>query len=431
MRVKRAGWIQRWARRAAAAAGWGALAFAAVWAAQSAHAAEPPGLQLAEDELEPAYAPVVRAHLDAAAESSSFVGLAVVIVDKGRISLLKTYGETQSRGGEAVGPETVFRLASVSKGFATTLVAQLAAEGRLDWSDRVVDHAPHFSLETASATRKVTLAHLASHQLGLPGHAYDHDLEAGQSMMRLLERTGEVDLICQPGTCHSYQNITFSLLGDVVEQATGKPLNDAARAQLFEPLGMSTASVGLAPLLNAESWARPHRLRGKRGARYWQTFTPDEAYYRVAAAGGFNASIYDLAQWLRANLGHAPDALGADELSELHEARVRTPNERAKWRWMRSRLRDADYALGWRVYDYAGEQLVFHRGGVDGYRAFAAMLPGHDFGVAAVWNSSTSRGWRILPAVLDAYLGLDQRDWLNVGQQVAAGGDPAARRGSP
>ena len=366
------------------------------------------------------YLAAVRAQLDVAAADDDFVGLAVAIIDKGELALLKTYGETEVNGGDKVGPDTVFRLASVSKGFATTLVGQLHAEGQIDWNDRVTEHAPSFRLRSSASTRRVRVADIASHQTGLPSYAYDKDLEAGVSMSHLLAKTGRTAPVCPPRDCYRYQNITFSLLGDVVEKADGGELGDIADERLFEPLGMETASVGLAELLNSPSWAKPHRRRGKRGAYYWQTMTPNEAYYRVPAAGGFNASIWDMAQWVRAQLGHEPGVIAPEVLERIHTPVVSTPSERNKARYLRSRVRQAEYALGWRVYDYLGEELVYHAGGVAGYRAFVALLPEHDFGVVAMWNSANSKGWRIMPTVVDAYLGVEPRDWLDVGDQIMA-----------
>ena len=63
------------------------------------------------------------------AEQRSMVGMAVGIVENGRITFLKGYGETEAGSGQPVTPDTVFRWASVSKGVAATMVAKLAEQG--------------------------------------------------------------------------------------------------------------------------------------------------------------------------------------------------------------------------------------------------------------------------------------------------------------
>jgi beta-lactamase class C len=71
------------------------------------------------------------------------------------------------------------------------------------------------------------------------------------------------------------------------------------------------------------------------------------------------------------------------------------------------------YALGWRVYDYAGNRLVFHGGAVQGYRGVVAMLPDRDFGIALMWNSESSLPTGLLPTMLDR-LGLPAQRWLDI-----------------
>ncbi len=406
-------------RRLLTTAGWTALLLAAVVAGRAAaHAQEPPANYI--DKFEQ--------RLSAAADSGDFVGLAVAVVDGGEIALLKTYGETVSGGDESVSAATVFRLASVSKGFSATLVGQLAEEGRLSWGDPITDYQPKFKLKSTTATQAVTLENIASHRVGLPRNAYDGYLESGESVERILERTASVDLVCKPGDCYNYQNISYSLLADAVEKVEGRAFGDSMKQRIFTPLGMDTASVGLDELTSSPSWARPHSRR--RSSSPWRSFAPNENYYKVAAAGGLNASILDMVQWTRAQLGYAPDVVDQELRDTVQSARVDTPYEYRKLRWMRGRLKDTDYALGWRVYDYSGERLVTHAGGVAGYRAVVALLPERDLGFAVLWNSTSGRGWRIMPELLDAYLGLDSDDWLGVDEILAAAAGETVQ-GSP
>ena len=369
------------------------------------------------------------AQIDAVMLTGEFVGLAVAVVDHGRITFMKTYGETSAGGGEMVTPDTAFRYASVSKGFSTALVGQLVEEGRLSWSDPVTEYEPTFRLKTTRATNALTIEDLASHRVGLPSHAYDNLIEAGRSFEVAVENLRDVDLICQPGDCYQYQNVAFSLLGTAVESVEGEPFDQAMQERIFARLGMDTASVGREGLMTSDSWARGHARR--RVGRPWYAFDPNENYYRVAPAGGVNGSIEDLALWARAQMGYNPDVIDDALRIDLHSERVRTPQERAKMRWMRTRLRDADYALGWRIYDYAGERMVMHSGGVSGYRALVAMMPEHDVAVVALWNASNSLGWRILPTYFDAYLGLGSDDWLGVHDLMAEIQASAELSGSP
>lgn len=396
---------------------WGGVLFAAVYASRAS--ADEAGLQRFGTQLE------------FAMRTGEFVGLSVAVIEDGEVTFLQAYGETEIGSGDQVTTDTVFRFASVSKGFSAALVGQLAEEGRLSWSDPVTRYDPDFRLKTRSATNAVTLENIASHRVGLPAHAYDNLLERGYHFDNLVGRLARTDLVCAPGDCYQYQNVAYSLLAPAVEAADGRSFDEAMRERIFEPLGMETASVGLEALESSQSWAHGHRRR--RVTSPWYAFEPNENYYRVAPAGGLNGSIEDLALWARAQMGYNDDVLDSEVRNEIQSERVDTPQENRKMRWMRSRLRDADYALGWRVYDYAGERMVMHAGGVAGYRALVAFLPEREVGLVALWNASNSRGWRILPTFFDAYLDLEATDWLGVEEMIAAyeAGADATANGSP
>ena len=85
-------------------------------------------------------------------------------------------------------------------------------------------------------------------------------------------------------------------------------------------------------------------------------------------------------------------------LATLHAPLISTPGERRAG-WRRERISEADYAIGWRVFDYAGHRVVFHAGAVQGYRGLMALVPGQDLGVAMVWNSDSSLPSGLLPTI--------------------------------
>jgi len=337
-------------------------------------------------------------------------GLAMAIVQNGRVLSARGYGITDTRAAEPVDAHTVFRLASLSKGFAGTMTGMLVNEGALRWDSKLTDFLPGFRLLDPYAAQRVTIADVLSHRIGLTHNTYDRDLEANADYPNLVQRLAYAPLTCPPGSCYSYQNIAFSLIGDVVFAATGSFYGQAVDRRLFKPLGMNDASVGLDGILASPRWARPH-VRAGGG---WTSLTPKPTYYRVAPAAGVNASAADMAQWLIAQTGHRPDVLPAPLLATLHSPLVPTPGETRASKWRRERVFSAGYGLGWRVYDYAGRRLVFHGGAVQGYRGVIALLPERDLGIALLWNSDSSLPSGLLPTVLDSAIGLPKQRWLDV-----------------
>ena len=245
--------------------------------------------------------------------------------------------------------------------------------------------------------------------MGLGHNAFDRDLEGNAEYASLVRKMAYTPMQCAPGECYAYQNIAYSLIGDVVRGASGEPFEQWVAQRVFTPLGMRDASYGLDGIQASPRWAKPH----VRVARGWSSVTPKPSYYRVAPAAGVNASITDMAQWLVAQTGHRPDVLPATLLATLHAPLIDTPAETRGSKWRSARLDAAGYGLGWRIFDYAGHRVVFHGGAVQGYRGAIAMLPDRDLGVVILWNANSGAPSGLLPTVLDRALGLPPQQWLD------------------
>lgn len=346
------------------------------------------------------------ARLQRLAAEPNMVGLAVGIVENGRITFLAGYGETIAGSGDKVTPETVFRWASVSKGVASTMVGKLAERGQVRLDAPVVNYAPDLKLP-GGAEYRATVSDLLSHRLGLYRNALDNKLEEGQQPAMLRRELASLNAICQPGTCWSYQNIAYDASSDIVARATNMPFSDAVRQQLFDPIGMTSASMSREGLVGARSWARPHNA----GRRPLEVLEP---YYRVPAAGGVNSNIKDMALWMIAQTGGMPGVLSPRLLQTIHQPLVKTPGERGRLRKFLERVGDAHYGLGWRSYDYAGHAIIGHRGGVSGYRSLILFDPQLKSGVVALWNSNTSQPGGLEFEVMDMLYRLPFRDWMEL-----------------
>lgn len=337
-------------------------------------------------------------------------GLAWVMVSNGRVVDAKGYGFTDVNTRAAVSAETVFRIASLSKAFASALSSLLVDQGVIDWDDRVQDMVPAFLLKDHDGAGRLRIDELLSHRVGLPYNTFDRQLESEEPYPMLVEKLGAISPLCSVGDCYAYQNVAFSLIGDVVFAATGDFYSHQVEKRLFHPLGMATATYGREALLGSTSYALPHV--GSLGSL--RSVIPKETYYHVPPAAGVNASVNDLGQWLLAQLGHHPEVLSPELIALMHAPQVATPNELASSPWRRGRLRTAAYALGWRVFDYSGHDMVFHAGAVQGYRAVLGMLPNEDFGIAIVWNGEAAVPSGLFPTMMDQRLGLPAHDWLEL-----------------
>jgi len=347
--------------------------------------------------------------LDQLAAEDRTSGLATAVVVDGKVRYERTLGYADADTDSPVTPDTVFRLASLSKAFATALTGMLVRQGVVTWDTRLASVLPFFKLRDANASQEATVRDILSQSIGLPHNAYDNLLSSGVPYQELERKLATVKMACSPGDCYGYQNIAFSLIGDVIHAKTGQFFIQLVDRYLFLPLGMTTASYGRDGLEGSRSWARPHYKRGGR----WSAYEPNTHFY-VPPAAGVNASIRDMEQWLIAQMGGRPMVLPDALLEVLHAPVIDTPTERMFSNWRRARVEKASYALGWRVYDYAGHTLIFHAGAVQGYRSMIGFFPEYHAGVVVLWNCESNTPSGLMPMLLDALLGLPHQDWAEL-----------------
>lgn len=352
-------------------------------------------------------------------------GLATAVVVDDKVVFEHTLGYADAATKAPVTPTTVFRLASLSKAFATAVTGQLVDSGKLRWDMKLVDVLPYFKLKDMQSADQATVADILGQRLGLPHNTYDNLLEEDVPYRELVRKLDEVDNTCAAGQCYGYQNVAFSMIGDVLFARTGNFFDRLVDQRIFHPLDMQTASYGRSGLESSKSWARPHHP-GRNHS--WIPFEPNETYYRVAPAAGVNASIRDMEQWLIAQMGGRQDVLPTALLDTLHAPAVNTPTELRATPWRRARLTAAHYALGWRVYTYAGETLIYHAGAVAGYRTMIGFFPKYHAGVVTLWNSTGPMPSGLMPMVLDGLLGLPHVDWAGVESPEPAKTAPARTR---
>ena len=125
-----------------------------------------------------------------------------------------------------------------------TLTGILVEEQALGWDTPVSKQLPAFKLRDFAASQRLTVSDILSHQVGLAYNTYDRDLEANQPYPLLAEKLSEAPLTCSPGECYAYQNIAFSLVGDLVFASTGDFYAHQVEKRIFHPLGMYGATFG-------------------------------------------------------------------------------------------------------------------------------------------------------------------------------------------
>jgi beta-lactamase class C len=312
-------------------------------------------------------------------------GGAYAIVRNGRVTHAGSYGTRVAGQNEPVTPDTVFRIASVSKTFAAQLTAMLVDEGKLRWEDGITQFVPGFDLKRPGQAQQLQIHHLLGQSTGIVPNAYDNMLDANVPLDRILPQFRQLEPMCRPGSCYTYQNILFGLIDPAVERATQRTYGQLLDERLFTPLGMRNTSIGMDRFMAAENRAMPHTKRG--GA--WRPATVEIGYYQVPAAAGVNASARDLGEWLIAQMGHRPDVVSPALAEEVTRKRVRTPRDLQRRNW-RELVTDAHYGLGWRIYTFGTEEIFMHSGWVKGFVADVAYSRSRQTGLVVLLNAEAN-----------------------------------------
>ncbi len=209
------------------------LAFALV-------ACRPPGLaaQAAASGADAAVANdfgAIDAMIQAAVAKGNTPGAVVIVGHNGKVVYRKAFGSRSLEPTrEAMTPDTIFDLASLTKCIATTTaVMQLLEEGKVRLNDPVAAYLPEFAANDKS---QITVRELLTHFSGLPP---DLDLkEQWKGKATAFNMAMQARPMYQPGTRFLYSDINFEVLGFLIEKISGMPLNEYASAHVFGPLGM-------------------------------------------------------------------------------------------------------------------------------------------------------------------------------------------------
>jgi beta-lactamase class C len=321
--------------------------------------------------------------IDSMMEVTALPGAAIAIVKDSTIIYMKGFGVRDVNTSQPVDEHTVFRIASVSKSFSSFLTSMLVADQTLTWNDPISKFLPEFSLKHTLKNNELTIKHVLSHTTGLPYHTYTNLVESGMPLADMLDQLKSIDVSTPIGTQYSYQNVAYSLIGEVIHRSTGKSFEEMMQERVFKPLGMHHASMNYQSIVENTNHASPH----KKGKTQWMTTKINNTYYNVGPAGGINASISDMAQWMLALTGKRPDVIDTTTLHDLFTPVVKAPSKN-KYYGRMQRHTGSYYGLGWRILEYPTDKIIYHGGYVNGFRSEIAVDPKENLAICILTNGA-------------------------------------------
>ncbi len=406
----------------------------------------------------PAPAPAARATSRALSGLDQFVtaqmtewhvpGLALGIIQDGRVVLLKGYGFRDVEQKLPVTPRTLMAIGSNSKSFTVVLMGMLADSGKLDWDKPVRDYLPDFQLHDELASEAMTPRDLVTHRSGLPRHDlfwYGGSL-GREEMYRRLK-------YLEPNTSFrgrwQYQNLMFMTAGYLVEKRTGRSWDDLIRERIFGPLGMSRSNTSVRDLPASDDAALAYvwrtcpatavangaaRSPGGNGAAGADGCGLVKVPYRnidaVAPAGSINSSVEEMLHYIQFHIDSGRYE-GRVILSKANDMLMQTPQTLVGPQpiWPDD-FGFATYGLGLAVMPYRGHKLVQHGGGIDGFISQMSWLPKERIGVVVLTNMSGNNPVPNLVTenVLDRLLGLAPFDWVGRARQQTQEAEAAQKK---
>jgi len=379
--------------------------------------------------------PTFEKHIKASMETWGAPAVAVSIVKDGHVIYEKAFGVKEVSKNEPANEHTVFPIASLTKNFMATLLAQLVDEGKIKWDDPVVQYLPDFKLSDSNVTPTFTIRDLVSHRSGLRPFAADTVWYTNGNQKEILDALSKMPFTTPFRGSYAYQNHMFGVAGLVAEKVTGQTIRDLFTKRFFQPLGMKDSSVGLEGaaqssgflgkskevlgLSPAKNVATPHHIIDGK-----VTPLPIGGHmYTFPGSTGANTSISDMSKWLLFQLNNC-SINGTHLVSEKNCAELRQSNIVAANlkpddpQFPGSRVHNVHYGMGWFLYEYGIDKkvnIISHMGGFAGVRALIFLIPEQNLGVAVLSNLGAMRVSMLPEALrslfLDLYLGIPEHDW--------------------
>ncbi len=327
--------------------------------------------------------------------SAGSPGAAIAIIKDDQLVFLEGYGLCKADRSDfemPVNAHSVFRIGSLSKGISALLAAKLIEEEYFEWDDPIQKYVPGFLLKNEAQSRRIAIKHILSHTTGLARHAYTNLTELGMPLKKVLPHFSAIDVYGREGNYYGYQNTAFSMIEEVINQTTDRRFNDVLLDKIMRPAKMHDASCTYQGIRQSANVALPHQYWHKRG-RYVPVRL-NKKYFNAVSAGGINASISDMAQWMQVLLGNLPEVASSDVLDQIFEPVISTKRfgEYPVW----SGLRDAYYGMGWRILEFKHRKLAYHGGTVNDYRSEIAIDRENRIGICVLFNAQNAAANRII-----------------------------------
>lgn len=357
--------------------------------------------------------------VERAMDHFTVAGAAVAVVKDGEIIHQKGYGIQSVKSQKTVNEYTNFGIASNTKAFTTAALAMLVEEGKISWTDKVINHIPEFKMYNDYVTQNFNIQDLLTHRSGLGlgiGDLMFFPDGADFTINDIISSFQHFKAVSAFRTKYDYDNLLYKVAGEVIARVSGLTWEEFIKGRIFEPLKMDNTYASLTFITDKRNVASPHLNKDKK----FTLTDPDlwDPKKINGAAGGIYSNVNDLAKWMLLHLNKGK--FGSDLEQELFSQ----ASQQEMWkihtttnvnRDPRYNSHFAGYGLGWRLTDVRGNMEVSHTGGLTGMFSKTTLVPDLNLGIVVLTNTELEGAGlfsAVTQSILDKYLGLDDFDWI-------------------
>jgi CubicO group peptidase (beta-lactamase class C family) len=344
-------------------------------------------------------------------------GVAIAVIQDGKVIHSKGYGITSMKTKEQVDKNTLFSIASNSKAFTTTALGMLVDEGKMKWTDKVIDYIPEFKMYESYVTENFTILDLVTHRSGLGLGAGDLMFIPDGSDFTIEDVVTSFQHqkpVSAFRTKYDYDNLLYITAGEVISRISGMTWDTFVEQRIMNPLGMDRSAGYFENLKTSKNIAVPHSSENEK-LSILNTY--EDPHKLFGAAGGIYSSVHDLSKWMLMHLnkgkyGEDQELISEKNHSELWKAQTNmyfnaTPEDAYRTHYKA-------YGLGWVLTDQNGYTIVSHTGGMPGMLSQVLLIPELNAGVVVLTNAAPGgySYYALAHTIKDVFIGAENRDWV-------------------
>jgi CubicO group peptidase (beta-lactamase class C family) len=322
-------------------------------------------------------------------------GVAYGLVVDGKLVHKGNIGYTDIDKKIPVTSTSLFRIASMSKSFASMAILKLRDEGKLDLDDPAYLYIPelkNLKYPTADAPH-INVRHLMTHGAGFPEDNPWGDRQLADTDKDLLEFIGkQISFSNPPGIAYEYSNLGFALLGKIITNVSGMQYQQYIKKNIWEPLGMKTTTYEYADVA-PDKLAHGYRwLNNKWNEEALLHDTKDGSW---GAMGAMISSIDEFANYMALHLSAWPPNNARND-APINRSSVREMHHPWRWNGFNPNYKYPSgrtcaitsaycYGLGW-TRDCEGRTYIAHSGGLPGFGSQWRIMPDYGLGIVSFAN---------------------------------------------